>query len=237
MESTEKLFGRVFKNYDAWFKKDPAYMALVGFIAQRAAELKPARILDAGTGTGNLAEAILGKHTPEKYVGIDNTEEMIEKARKKLSRFGFVEIENKRIQDLDADAEFDCIVSNYALHHLTHEEKEQFCRQAYRALTDNGTLIYGDVFINKMGDVDDPERAKDVLEIFNHRAAYYMEHVGFERAIFEVEHIPYCLREEREFHATPEFWKGKLLAAGFNDVEVHQPCKEMPCDRAIIAVK
>lgn len=237
LESAEELFDSISEKYDSWFKKDPAYMSLIGFIAQRAAELKPKRILDVGIGTGNLAEAILKKHRPQKYAGIDCAGEMIEESRKKFSKFGFVELEKKSIQELDAEKEFDCIATNYVLHHLTHNEKEEFCRQAFKALADNGVLLYGDVFINYMREKEDPERVKDIIDISAYKAMYYLKHVCFEKAVFEMEHVPYILKGEREMHVTSDFWEEKLLAAGFKKVEVFQPAKDMPSDKVIVASK
>ncbi len=99
-------------------------------------------ILDLGCGTGELIEKIINK-VSGKVIGVDNSPNMLEKARERFSdpkRVSF------RIGDLDhlplGDGEADCALMSMALHHLPHPQKS--LQETFRVLSPQGTFIIAD---------------------------------------------------------------------------------------------
>ncbi len=235
MKEARAFFSGLSAEYDDLYLKDPAYVDALSTLVREVVKAKPARILELGVGTGNLTHMVLLSHRPDYYLGVDNSGEMIETARRKLGPVGGLELREANIQDLVFYEEFDAIITNYTLHHLSHEDKREFCSRAHRWLRKGGVLLYGDVFIRFMRDRTDPERCREIVETFSYRALYYLEHVGFDKMVLEIEHIPYVLRAEREILATAEFWTENLRAAGFSEVSVMPTREDMPCDKVISA--
>lgn len=99
-------------------------------------------ILDLGCGTGELIAKILPKAIL-KVIGVDNSPNMLERARK---RFTVSEKVDFRIGDLDhlplGDGEADCTLMSMALHHLPHPQKS--LQETFRVLSPQGTFIMAD---------------------------------------------------------------------------------------------
>lgn len=96
------------------------------------------RVLDLGCGNGRLLQLFEGKDID--YVGTDNSEKLIEIAKKKYP--------NRDFQVVDAldlpfcDNSFDIIYSIAVLHHIPSEElRLQFLKEAKRVLRPGGHLI------------------------------------------------------------------------------------------------
>ena len=96
------------------------------------------RVLDLGCGNGRLVELFKDKNID--YLGIDNSEKLIEIAKTKYP--------NARFQSVDAlklpfpDNYFDKIFSIAVLHHIPSSElRHQFIQEAIRVLRPGGVLI------------------------------------------------------------------------------------------------
>ena len=142
-------------NHDPWAagydadvqnEADPiraGYARLLAWIAERAAQAPAGLIVDLGSGTGNLT-SMLPKD--RKVLAVDLSKEMNALAQKKLTerKVTFVEADILAFVT-DEMTPCSCVVSTYALHHLTAEEK----KVALSALADNlpsgGYLLVGDL--------------------------------------------------------------------------------------------
>ena len=96
------------------------------------------KVLDLGCGNGRLLEIFKGRNVD--YVGIDNSEKLIEIAKEKNPAFNF--------QVADAlnlpfpDNYFDKIFSIAILHHIPLDDfRDQFVKEARRILRPGGFLI------------------------------------------------------------------------------------------------
>jgi phosphatidylethanolamine/phosphatidyl-N-methylethanolamine N-methyltransferase len=99
--------------------------------AVRAAEAIGGRILEVGVGTG-LSLSDYGKGT--RIVGIDISEPMLDKARKRVEALGLENVEAIEVMDAEhltvPDASFDVVVAQYVVTAIPNPEKalDEFVR-------------------------------------------------------------------------------------------------------------
>jgi phosphatidylethanolamine/phosphatidyl-N-methylethanolamine N-methyltransferase len=99
--------------------------------AARAADSIGGRVLEVGVGTG-LSLADYGKNT--RIVGIDISEPMLDKARKRVKDLGLTNVEAIQVMDAEnlavADAAFDVVVAQYVVTAIPNPEKalDEFVR-------------------------------------------------------------------------------------------------------------
>jgi len=104
------------------------------------------RLLDLGCGDGILAHELLGIDSSLSATVIDGSEEMVERARKRLSgcrdvtfvKASFQEILSGKIT-LPASLSF--VVSSLAIHHLPTGEKRQLFELIHASLEEGGAFL------------------------------------------------------------------------------------------------
>ena len=106
-------------------------------------------VVDLGSGAGNdvfIARALVG--TEGKVIGVDFTDEMIEKARKNNSKLGFTNVEFifGEIEDIPLEGDStDVVISNCVLNLVP--DKEKAFKEIYRILKPNGHFCISDIVI------------------------------------------------------------------------------------------
>lgn len=98
-------------------------------------------VVDIGVGTGNLAQKFVDK---VKYlIGVDPSSEMLKIAKKKLPE---IDVKEGSFLELPiADNSADLVISSYAFHHLTKEEKLKGLKEMCRILKNRGKIIIADL--------------------------------------------------------------------------------------------
>ena len=113
-------------------------------IRRRIIEHKALSVIDIGCGTGNLCGELAGKID---VVGIDQSLEMIQQAKKKFPKMKF-----KLGNFLDEPYrknDVDIVVTTYAFHSLNVDEKKKALKCMLKYLKDDGRLIIADfMFLN-----------------------------------------------------------------------------------------
>lgn len=128
------------------------YTAIMNTIYGTIMNQAPVSVLDVGFGTAMLASKLYdGGNT---ITGLDFSAEMLKIASSKMPEAkllqwdftnGLPPVLNKR--------KFDFIVSTYALHHLTDEDKAVFIRKLPDILASDGAILIGDVCFHTIDDL------------------------------------------------------------------------------------
>jgi len=119
-------------------------LGLDGIWRREVAKMFPvgARILDVGTGTGDLALELIdhGCHV----VGIDFSEKMVQAARRKLEQKPQASFEVARADDLPFEPRsFDGITSAFVIRNLHHGQvMSQSLREFYRVLKPGSQMVH-----------------------------------------------------------------------------------------------
>jgi tRNA (cmo5U34)-methyltransferase len=122
----------------------PAYRDLQREVATAAAGLRVHRILDLGAGTGETAVVVLAVYPDAELVGIDESEPMLEHARRRLPE---ADLRVSRLEDPLPTGPFDLVVSALAIHHLDGPGKANLFRRLAAELRPSGRAVLADVVV------------------------------------------------------------------------------------------
>ncbi len=171
VEQKEKIwnFDQWAESYDGWVTSDDPTYARYDTVLGRVLSLSGAaggkRILDIGTGTGNLALHLLDRGA--EVVGLDPSQKMLDIAGEKLS--GHPRIELKKVDEPFlkipyGDASFDAVVSTYAFHHVHPSKKPGCIAEMMRVLKPGGEWVIGDLIFQSEEDERAALNAWDWME-------------------------------------------------------------------------
>ena len=126
----------------------PGYEEALTRAASEIAGVRPTLVLDFGTGTGALAEALLAHDRVGAVEALDIDPEMLAQARLRLTRFGT----RARVRLGSFEAPLpprDAVATSLALHHVpTMARKRTLYTRIYRALRPGGVFVNADVAIS-----------------------------------------------------------------------------------------
>jgi tRNA (cmo5U34)-methyltransferase len=147
----------------------PAYDRFQDEVANAARGLEPHQVLDLGVGTGVTSQKIL-EHYPEvRLVGIDESEAMLEHARRALP---LADLRVARLKDPLPGGPFELVISALAVHHLDASRKADLFRRVRAVLAPGGRFVLGDVIVPEDpadvvapidGEYDKPDSVDDQL--------------------------------------------------------------------------
>ncbi len=135
------------REYDIMIKKNEKVMHGPFVKLIKDLDVSGGRILDIGTGTGQLPIKLAKVFPGVRVTGVDLSNEMLTLARKNAAecnlsdRVTFERCDGKELPY--PDGSFDLVISNFTLHHL--EKPEIILNQALRMTGDNGTVLIRDI--------------------------------------------------------------------------------------------
>jgi len=152
MSESEKTW-----NFDGWADRYDEPIAADSLLYARYDEVLDAvvetagvspekRVLDIGTGTGNLALRCLARGA--SVVGLDPSERMLIHTRQRAggdSRAEFRRIYEPCLHIPYPDSCFDAVISTYAYHHVPHRLRRATVREMVRLLRPGGSWAVGDL--------------------------------------------------------------------------------------------
>jgi SAM-dependent methyltransferase len=119
---------------------------------------RPRRVLDLGIGTGYFSARLLAVYPKAMVHGVDGAEAMLEVARARLGERDNVTLHRGNFLRLGElfprPGSFDVVVSSYALHHLSREEKVAVVRRAESLLRPGGWLINADIVVAETAELE-----------------------------------------------------------------------------------
>ena len=192
----------------------PFYAETQRMIAEMAGDLVKGgtNVYDFGCSTGTTMLALHG-HVPKdvKFVGVDNSADMLERCREKLAAGGFDRPFELRAADLNAGATVEN--ASLALMILTLQfirplQRERLMADIYRGLNDEGCFIV----VEKVLGEDSLFNRLFIRYYYDmkRRNGYSEMEIAQKREALENVLIPYTLLENREL----------LLRTGYRSVEV-----------------
>jgi len=136
------------------------YRACASLVIDHAAVGPGDVVLDLGCGTGAIGLALAGR--AQRVIGRDISEGMMERAREKAADRGLgnVEFGEGSFREPAVDEPVDVVVSNFAMHHLSDDEK----RVATDVIAGLGPrrFVLGDVMFFGAPDSDEPFYSPEV---------------------------------------------------------------------------
>lgn len=130
----------------------PAYDRLQDEVARATSDLTTRTVLDLGSGTGVTAQRLLEEHADVRLIGIDESPDMLDHARRALPD---ADLRVARLEDPLPDGPFDLVISALAVHHLDGPGKAHLFRRVAAVLAPGGRFVLGDVIV--------PEDPADVV--------------------------------------------------------------------------
>ncbi len=145
--------------YDDWFlgtgrfaeRDRPGWEQELDGLRAALERLPAARTLDVACGTGFLT-----RHLPGEVVGLDQSESMIEEARRQAPEATYVQ--GDALELPFPDASFDRLFTSHFYGHLEGDERERFLREARRVARE---LVVADSALRE--DVEPEERQERIL--------------------------------------------------------------------------
>jgi putative AdoMet-dependent methyltransferase len=160
-------------------ERDPiraAYHDVLGWVIRQASIDSSSRVLELGSGTGNLSCLI---HQCGELVCVDLSEQMEVIARSKLgyiSNRRFIKADILDVFDHEP-APFDSVISTYAVHHLTDDEKRLLFSKVFTSLVPGGRAVFGDLMLRNQE--EKPSKIQDYLTKGDPKTAQAIEEEFF----------------------------------------------------------
>jgi SAM-dependent methyltransferase len=114
---------------------------------------RPLRVIDLGCGDGQLSRRGLRSTHVAGYTGVDLSAGALETLRRSpptgRTTNAAVETRQADLRAAAADlptAEFDVVLANYSLHHLSPDEKRETLAHIRRGLRTDGVFIWSDIY-------------------------------------------------------------------------------------------
>ena len=204
-----KVFNSVFNKYD--IMNDLMSLGIHRLWKQRLIEWmnpkKGDRLIDMATGTGDIANAFLGRIKNQGYVScVDPNKLMIEQGKKKLRNLNNIEWYISSAENLPFnDNVFDIYSVSFGVRNFSDTQKA--LREAHRVLKSGGRFIC-------------LEFSKVENEILNKIYQTYSKTIPFlgKYIVGESEPYDYLIKTIDEFYDQESF-KNLILNNGFNNVE------------------
>ena len=154
IEDHADRFDEMAPEYDA--EQSEEYPATVSLVVEHASPDEDETVLDLGAGTGAIALALA--EDADRVFGRDISEGMLEQAREKAADRGLDNVtfgEGRfRAPNVPDDVSVDVVTTNFAMHHLSDEEKREAIETI--AALEPRRIVLGDVMFFGEPDPSEP---------------------------------------------------------------------------------
>lgn len=177
-------------------------------------------VVDLGSGAGNdafVARQLVGE--TGKVVGVDFTEQMVEKARANVEKLGYRNVEFRLgdIEDMPAtDMSADVIISNCVLNLVPNKHK--VFSEIFRVLKPGGHFSISDIVLQ--GEL--PSMWKEVAELYAGCVSGAIQKSDYLAIIEEAGFINITIQKDKTIHIPDEVLRSHL---GADDIEAYKKSK------------
>lgn len=154
-------FDQLADDYDEFRQGIPHYDEMTRVIQEILqvwnGEDSPESIVELGSGQGRLAESVLELSTPETFVAVDGSSEMIRKTKDRLTGANFdtqIHYQVCKFTDWSPESKHDWIYSSLAIHHLSNPEIFELLENVYNTLKPDGYFLLCDIVRRKNDLID-----------------------------------------------------------------------------------
>ena len=173
------------------------YRDVLRWVVQQAQITPTSRVLELGSGTANLSELIA---CCGELVSVDVSENMETIAKRKMQHLAnrrfikadILEVFTKKL------GKFDAVISTYAVHHLTDQEKQRLFALIFGHLLPSGAAVFGDLMVQN--DCEKEEKIHQYLAKGDRATAQAISEEFFwslDRAIADLQRLGFKVRAER----------------------------------------
>jgi ubiquinone/menaquinone biosynthesis C-methylase UbiE len=208
----QRAWGSRVGSWDHHVQSSAAFGAVLDAVVERAEPQANDRVIDLGAGTGYVSLALAPQ--VDRVVAADLAKPMVDAlAEKAASRsLGNVHPVVVDLSHLELpESSVDLVVSNYALHHLTDDDKVALVARASRWLRPGGRLVVADMMFGRGASQRDRAIIRDKLVSLARQGPGGLWRIAKNLWRFGV-------RRGTEMPASPEFWQGALSATGFEAI-------------------
>ncbi len=188
----------------------PFYKEVLDLVCELTDKNVPdnALIYDLGSSTGSTLIALAKRSKKSLHlVGIDNSQAMISRAKKKAKAFG-VDIEFLYADILHFPFQkAHAFLANYTLQFIRPLQREKLVRKIYEHLHEEGVFIFSEKVICEDKKLD--KQLIDIYYTFKKRQGYSDFEIAQKREALENVLVPFTLKENEEM----------VKSAGFSSVE------------------
>lgn len=118
-------------------------------------DFQPASVLELGCGTGILTRKIQERWPDCRITAVDISPEMMEHAKSRLGQSPVHFVEQSFETLMFPDAQFDLVMSNLAIHHITAAHKKTLTGHVYDWLKPGGFFIHSDKTVSNSKHISD----------------------------------------------------------------------------------
>ena len=207
-----RAWGSWAHSWDHHVQSSAAFGAVLDTVLTRSEPQRTDRVVDLGAGTGYVTLALAPR--VDGVVAADLAKPMVDTLAEKAARSQVGNV-HPVVADLShlelPEASVDLVVSNYALHHLTDDEKVALVSRVSRWLRPGGRLVVADMMFGRGSSQRDRVIIRDKLLSLGRMGPGGLWRIAKNLWRFGV-------RRGTEMPASPEFWLGALSATGFEEV-------------------
>ncbi|MFD1020627.1 class I SAM-dependent DNA methyltransferase [Thalassobacillus hwangdonensis] len=196
------LFDKWASSYDDTVAgSDPEYKEVFeGYdeMLDRVAEHALSPAIEFGVGTGNLSRKMIERN--KIVIGVEPSREMRKIASVKCPEAAIYEGDFIDFPDFQLPVQ--SIVSSFAFHHLTFDEKEEAVKKYHQLLAENGEIVFLDTLFQSetaKKEIQNEAKQQGFLNLFNDLEEEHYEYLQDMTRIFENNGFNVSFEQQNKF--------------------------------------
>ena len=152
----EEFYDNISKDYtDMLDKAVPKYREMLWLMLHYIPDnFKPEKILELGSGTGNLTALVLEKFPEAEITVVDISEKILEECKTRFQSTKTIKYCQSDFKKIDFERKsFDLVLSSIAIHHIKDVDKEILFKKIYSYVKPRGIFTYLDQCMGETSEI------------------------------------------------------------------------------------